>query len=171
MRSKSIQRMARARCAGETSSTIGQQRKFNYALQPMSKEQFVTMMTADLPEAPPYFAKDAEINRAGAPALGELPQPEALSPEEFCKCAAQGHVILDLRSAADFGAGHVPGALNIGLGGQFAMWAGALIPMTSPIVIVAESEEQVGEAQMRLARVGLENIQGFLAGGMKAWEE
>ncbi len=155
--------------SSETSSTIGQQRKFNYALQPMSKEQFVTMMTADLPEAPPYFAKDAEINRAGAPALGELPQPEALSPEEFCKCAAQGHVILDLRSAADFGAGHVPGALNIGLGGQFAMWAGSLIPMTSSIVIVAESNQKVAEAQMRLARVGLENVRGYLAGGMYAW--
>src|SRR5256884_664723 len=69
----------------ETSSTIGEQRKFNYALQPMSKDEFVKMMTAELPEAPAYFAKDAEINRAGAPALDELPAPTALSPAEVCK--------------------------------------------------------------------------------------
>jgi len=157
--------------SNETSSTIGAQRKLNYALQPMAKDDFVTMMTADLPEAPAYFSKDAEINRAGAQALNRLPRPAALSPLEVCARVTQTCVILDVRSAAEFGAGHVPSALNIGLGGQFASWAGALIPMTSPLVIVAESEEQVGEAQMRLARLGLENIQGFLTGGMKAWEE
>jgi len=157
--------------SNETSSTIGAQRSLNYALQPMAKDDFVTMMTADLPEAPAYFSKDAEINRTGAQALNRLPRPAALSPLEVCALATRTWVILDVRSAPEFGAGHVPGALNIGLGGQFASWAGALIPMTSPIVIVAESEEQVEEAQMRLARVGLENIQGFLAGGMKAWEE
>jgi len=155
----------------ETSSTIGEQRKFNYALQPMSKEQFVQLMTTDLPEAPAYFSKDAEINRTGADALNGLPQAAALSPAEVCKFAAQGSVILDVRAAADFGAGHIPGALNIGLGGQFASWAGSLIPMTSPIVIVAESNKKVEEAQLRLARVGLENVLGYLAGGMNAWKE
>ena len=155
----------------ETSSTIGHQRKFNYALQPMTKEEFVRVMTTDLPEAPAYFSKDAEINRAGAPALNGLPRRAALSPAEVCKLAAQGYVILDVRAAAEFGAGHVPVALNIGLGGQFASWAGSLIPMTSPIVIVADSEEQVEEAQLRLARVGLENVQGYLAGGMNAWQQ
>jgi hydroxyacylglutathione hydrolase len=154
----------------ETSSTIGEQRKFNYALQPMTKEQFVRVMTTDLPEAPAYFSKDAEINRAGAPALNGLPRPAALSSAEVCKLAAQGYVILDVRTAADFGAGHVPGALNIGLGGQFASWAGSLIPITSPSVIVAEAEEGVDEAQVRLARVGLENVKGYLAGGMDAWQ-
>ena len=155
----------------ETSSTIGEQRKLNYALQPMKKEQFVKMMTTDLPEAPAYFSKDAEINRAGAEALTGLPQPEALSAGEVCKRAAQGCVILDVRAPADFGAGHIPGALNIGLGGQFASWAGSLIPMTSPIVIVADSVEQVEEAQIRLARVGLENVRGYLAGGVNAWKK
>jgi len=155
----------------ETSSTIGEQRKFNYALQPMSKEQFVKLMTTDLPEAPAYFSKDAEINRTGAEALTGLPPAAALSPVEVSKLAAQGSVILDVRDAADFGAGHIRGALNIGLGGQFASWAGSLIPMTSPIVIVAESDEKVEEAQLRLARVGLENVQGNLASGMNAWKE
>jgi hydroxyacylglutathione hydrolase len=155
----------------ETSSTIGEQRKFNYALQPMSKEEFVKVMTSDLPEAPAYFSKDAEINRTGAEALTGLPPAAALSAAEVCKLTAQGSVILDVRDAADFGAGHIPGALNIGLGGQFASWAGSLIPITSPIVIVAGSDEKVEEAQLRLARVGLENVQGYLAGGMNAWKE
>ena len=155
----------------DTSSTIGQQRKFNYALQPMSKDEFVKMMTTDLPEAPAYFAKDAEINRAGAPPLAALPRPTALTPSEVCKLAAQGDVILDVRAANEFGAGHVPGSLNIGLGGQFASWAGCLIPLTAPIVIVAESEEKVEEAQTRLARIGMENVRGYLAGGLYAWDQ
>ena len=80
-------------------------------------------------------------------------------------------MILDVREAADFGAGHIPGALNIGLGGQFASWAGSLISMTAPIVIVADSNERIEEAQLRLARVGLENVRGYLAGGMNAGQE
>src|SRR6266705_4286741 len=153
----------------ETSSTIGEQRKFNYALQPMAKGEFVRLMTSDLPEAPAYFAKDAEINRTGAEALNGLSQASALSPAELVELARHGTVILDVRDAANFGAGHVPGALNIGLGGQFASWAGSLIPMASPIVIVADTDERIEEAQLRLARVGLENVQGYLAGGMNAW--
>jgi hydroxyacylglutathione hydrolase len=155
----------------ETSSTIGQQRKFNYALQPMTKEEFVRMMTTDLPEAPAYFSKDAEINRAGAEALNGLAQAAALSPADVIEFAAHGAVILDVRDAAEFGAGHVPGTLNIGLGGQFASWAGSLIPMTAPIAIVADSTEKVEEARLRLARVGLENVKGYLSGGMNAWNE
>jgi len=155
----------------ETSSTIGEQRKFNYALQPMSKEQFVRVMITDLPEAPAYFSKDAEINRTGADALNGLPQAAALSPAEVCRSVAEGSVILDVRAGVDFGAGHIPGALNIGLGGQFASWAGSLIPMTSTIVIVAESKQRVEEAQLRLARVGLENVPGYLAGGVNAWKD
>src|SRR6266446_2883444 len=108
----------------ETSSTIGEQRKFNYALKPMSKEQFVRMMTTDLPEAPAYFPRDAEINRTGAEPLNALAKPKPLSPGEVTNLAALGQVILDVRSAAEFGAGHVPGSLNIGLAGQFATWAG-----------------------------------------------
>ena len=155
----------------ETSSTIGEQRKFNYALQPMTREQFVKLMTTDLPEAPAYFSKDAEINRTGATSLKGLPQAAALSPAEFYKLAAQGSVILDVRDADDFGAGHIPGALNIGLGGQFASWAGSLIPMASPIVIVADTDERIEEAQLRLARVGLEKVQGYLTGGIESWTD
>ena len=152
----------------ETSSTIGEQRKFNYALKPMAKDEFVRMMTVDLAEAPAYFPKDAEINRTGATELSKLPSPPALSAEAVRKLDDQ--IILDVRSAAEFGAGHLPGSLNIGLGGQFAIWAGTLIPLTAPIVIVSDSESQVEEAQMRLARVGIENVKGYLAGGVDEWQ-
>jgi len=155
--------------SNETSSTIGLQRQFNYALQPMPKEEFVKMMTTDLPEAPAYFSKDAEINRGGARALAELPRPAALAPEEINKLAGEGVAVLDVRTNVEFGAGHVPGALNVGLGGQFASWAGQLIKFDAPIVIVAEDESKVDEAVMRLARVGIENVKGYLAGGMTAW--
>jgi hydroxyacylglutathione hydrolase len=135
----------------------------------MTKEQFVTLMTTDLPEAPAYFSKDAEINRSGADSLSGLPKPEPLSPDDVREIGQHGCVVLDVRTAAEFGAAHVPGSLNIGLGGQFASWAGSLIPITAPIVIVADSEEQIEEAQIRLARVGLENLKGFLAGGIDGW--
>ena len=160
----------------ETSSTIGEQRNFNYALQPMPKDEFVRMMTADLPEAPAYFPQDAEINRTGADALSDLAKPSALTPEsvdELLKTQTNSlrYLILDVRAAAEFGAGHVPGSINIGLGGQFAIWAGTLIPMGTPIVIVTESEENAQQAVTRLARVGHESVKGFLAGGIAAWHD
>ncbi len=155
----------------ETWSTIGEQRKFNYALQPMTKEQFVSMMTADLPEAPAYFPRDAEINRSGARGLSELSPPAALSPQEVSQLREQDHVLLDVRSAADFGAGHVPGSVNIGLGGQFAMWAGSLIPLSAAIVVIADTAAQVDESVVRLARVGIENVKGYLEGGVENWRQ
>ena len=155
----------------ETSSTIGEQRKFNYALKPMARDEFVRMMTTDLLEAPAYFPRDAEINRTGAPALGELPRPAVLSPEEVNRLSQSGWLVLDVRAAKDFGAGHVPGSLNIGLGGQFASWAGTLIAMGTPLIIVSDREEAVDEALTRLARVGVESVRGFLAGGMDAWSK
>jgi rhodanese-related sulfurtransferase len=157
--------------SSETSSTIGQQRQFNYALRPMSKEEFVRMMTTDLPEAPAYFARDAAINREGASTLAELPDPAPLAPESVEALRKAGAVILDTRPAAQFGVGHVPGSLHIGLGGQFASWAGSLIAPNRPIVLIAEEEEGVREAHLRLARVGLENVAGYLAGGILTWDE
>ncbi len=162
----------------ETFSTIGEQKKVNYAFKPMSKDEFVRLMTSDLPEAPGYFFRDAEINRTGAHALDEIDRPAALSPMEVNQLATEvvpgeglRHIVLDVRSAAEFGAGHVPGSINIGLGGQFASWAGCLVPMNAPIVIIAESTERVDEAVMRLARVGIETAKGYLNGGMDAWRE
>jgi hydroxyacylglutathione hydrolase len=157
--------------SSETSSTIGQQRRFNYALQPMAREEFVRMMTTDLPEAPAYFSRDVRLNREGPANFSELPDPPALAPDAVEAMRQAGAVILDTRPAAQYGTGHVPGSLNIGLGGQFASWAGSLIAPEKPIVLVTEDENHVAEARTRLARVGLENVGGYLAGGLLAWHE
>lgn len=155
----------------ETSSTIGEQRKFNYALRPMSKEEFVQMMTADLPEAPAYFPKDAEINRSGARDLSELSPPREFSSQEVDSLRGEGHTVLDIRSAELFGVGHIAGSINIGLGGQFAMWAGSLVPMNAELILIAETTTQVDEAVVRLARVGIENVRGYLLADAEHWKE
>src|SRR5271170_4485087 len=150
----------------DTSSTIGAQKQFNYALQPMSKKEFITMMTTDLPEAPAYFSKDAELNRTGAKALVGSTRPPALTASVVKEKSEAVAIILDVRPSTQFGNGHVPGALNVGLSGQFASWAGSLLNMTTPIVVIAEDTEGVDEAVMRLARVGIETVVGYLQGGM-----
>lgn len=154
----------------ETSSTIGEQRKSNYALQPMPKDAFIKMMTADLPEVPQYFPVDVEINRQGALPLSERPLPRSLSPLEVQSLAGRGAAVLDVRDAASYGAGHVPGSLNVGLQGQFASWAGTLIPSLRTIVIVADEAARVQEAATRLARVGFEDVAGYLEGGIATWD-
>ena len=155
----------------ERRSTIGKERAFNYALQPMSREQFVEMLTAELPARPEYFFRDAEINRAGAPALEELPPLTALKPQEVKARQAAGVVVLDTRPAAQFGAGHVPGSINIPLSGQYASWAGTVLGLDVPLLLVAEDPERLEESRMRLARVGIENVVGCLEGGILAWEQ
>ena len=143
----------------ETWSTLGNQRKSNYALQPMSKEEFVKIVAADQPEVPAYFPKSAAKNLQGSPALEDLPKPKQLTSEEIANFDG---VVLDVRAVGEFGAGHVPNAINIGLGGQFASWAGTLITVGTPISVVAESQEQIDEAVLRLARVGIETVKGFI---------
>ncbi|MBX3293540.1 MAG: MBL fold metallo-hydrolase [Acidobacteria bacterium] len=142
----------------ETWSTLGEQRRFNYALQPMTKEEFVKIVAADQPEVPAYFPLSAAKNLEGSAPLENLPQPQKMNSEEL---AAFDGIILDVRSADQFGAGHVPNSINIGLGGQFASWAGTMIPIGINIAIVAETDEQIDEAVMRLARVGHETVEGF----------
>ncbi len=143
----------------ETWSTLSEQKKTNYALQPMAKDEFVKMMTKNLAEAPAYFPKSVAKNLAGARSLEDLSKPREMSAQEVKDFAG---VILDVRGANDYGAAHIPNSLNVGLGGQFASWAGALIETDAPIVIVADSEEKVDEAVMRLARVGIETVAGFI---------
>jgi hydroxyacylglutathione hydrolase len=156
--------------SSERSSTIGHQRRTNYALQPMSKDDFIRMMTADLPEAPAYFPLDVALNRQGAAPLRDRPLPPALAPEMAAQLGEQGATFLDVRPASAFGAGHVPRSVNIGLSGQFASWAGTLLPAGHSLLIVGEDEAGVSEAIMRLARVGLENVAGYLQGGVAAWD-
>jgi len=155
----------------ERVSTIGKERAFNYALKPMRREEFVEMLTAELPARPEYFSRDAEINRAGAPPLAELPPLPGFSPAELRARQAAGAVVLDTRPPAQFGGGHIPGSVNIPLSGQYATWAASLIGLDLPILLIAEDPERLEESRMRLARVGMERVEGSLEGGMLAWEK
>jgi len=155
--------------SAERSSTIGQQRAENYALRPKTKEEFVRLLTAELPERPGYFALDAEINRSGPTPLGDLPIPEGLSAKAILDMQRDGLIVLDTRPSGQFGGAHIPGAIHIGLSGQFASWAGRVIGLNSQIALVAEEREGMLEARTRLARVGMENVAGYLEDGMAAW--
>jgi glyoxylase-like metal-dependent hydrolase (beta-lactamase superfamily II)/rhodanese-related sulfurtransferase len=153
----------------ERSSTIGTERLTNYALQIASREEFVRELTMNLPARPEYFLQDAEINRAGAATLGELAQPKELSAQEVAALIEQGVVALDVRPGEQFAQGHVPRSVNIALSGQFATWAGTLLGLRAGPVLIAESKEQIEEARVRLARVGIDVERGYLAGGVEAW--
>ncbi|MEO8572972.1 MAG: MBL fold metallo-hydrolase [Pyrinomonadaceae bacterium] len=148
--------------SSEIWSTLGAQRATNYALKPMSKEEFIKIVASDQPQVPAYFPKSAERNLAGPASIEDLPKPRALSSAEIPKFDG---VVLDVRSAGKFGAAHIPNAINIALSGKFATWAGTFITVGTPLAIAAETKEQVGEAFMRLARVGLETVTGFVLMG------
>jgi rhodanese-related sulfurtransferase len=156
--------------SSDRSSTIGVQRKINYALQPMARDAFVRMMTTDLPPAPRYFPMDAEINRRGARPLHEVTAPPMTAELVQARIDA-GAMVLDVRDATAFGNGHIAGSINIGLRGQYASWAGTLMSKDDEVVIVAAGADEANEAVMRLARVGLENVSGWLDGGIAAWCE
>jgi hydroxyacylglutathione hydrolase len=154
----------------ERSSTIGTERLTNYALQIKSREEFIAQLTANLPARPEYFLKDAEINRTGAAALSDLPPLRAIKPAELQTVLAEGEFALDVRSNEDFAAGHVPGSVNIALGGQFASWAGTVLGLSAHPVLIASNHEQLEEARLRLTRVGIEVLNGYLEGGVAAWK-
>lgn len=155
--------------SSDTVSTIGQQRRLNYALKPMSKQEFVRLITADQPDAPSYFTYDAVLNTRERTTLDKTLE-RALRPiglDELLRLASRGAQILDVRDAADYAAGHLAGSINIGLGGQYATWAGTLLDRSLPIVIIAEPRREE-EAAVRLGRIGFDNVAGYLAGGMAA---
>lgn len=155
----------------ERSSTIGTERLINYALQIKSREEFVAQLTSNLPARPDYFLKDAEINRTGAAALSDLAPLRAIAPSELKSMLSEGEIALDVRNGEEFAAGHVPGSVNIALSGQFASWAGTVVGLSSHPVLIAASDEQLEEARLRLARVGIEVLDGYLSGGFAAWKQ
>jgi hydroxyacylglutathione hydrolase len=155
----------------DTVSTIGVQRRYNYALQPMTKETFIGIVTADQPDAPPYFAYDAVLNTKERPTLDRtLAQVlHPLSLDDVLGRHDQGAQVLDVRDPADFAGAHLRDSINIGLHGQFASWAGTLLDREKPIIIVATPGREA-EAAMRLGRIGFDHVAGYLAGGMEALE-
>lgn len=155
--------------SSETVSTIGAQRRYNYALQPMSREQFVQLVTADQPEAPAYFSHDAMLNRSERETLDQALQRAVrpLALEEVLGAMDTGAQVVDVRGPADFAGSHLAGSLNIPLAGKFASWAGALLSPDRQILVVADPGQET-EAATRLARVGLDQMAGYLKGGMDA---
>ena len=126
-------------------------------------------MTQDLPARPEYFKQDADYNRRGAAPLESLPPLAALSPRDAQARQAAGATILDTRPAMEYASGHIPRSIQIGLGGQFASWAGALLGLDRELILVAEDHKTAEEARMRLARVGIERVSGVVDGGIAGW--
>jgi hydroxyacylglutathione hydrolase len=155
----------------DRSSTIGTERLTNYALQIRSREEFVRQLTTNLPSRPEYFAKDAEINRGGASALAELPELAALPAVKVKSLIEEGIPALDIRSMEAFAAAHVPGSISIALSGQFASWAGSLLGLAARPVLIADNADQIEQARIRLARVGIEELSGYLQDGLEGWKQ
>jgi hydroxyacylglutathione hydrolase len=153
----------------ETFSTLGEQRRSNYALQPMSKSAFIDLVTADQPDAPPYFTYDAVLNSRERPTLDEALAREVnpITLDHLLALQGVGAQILDVRDPAEFAAVHLAGSINVGLAGQFATWAGTVLNRESPIVIIAEPGRE-SEAAMRLGRIGFDHVVGFLEGGLES---
>ena len=156
----------------DTVSSLGDQRRLNYALQPMSKELFIGLVTADQPDAPAYFTFDAVLNTHERVTLDKnleaVLQPVEL--DEVLRLGEAGAQVLDIRDPGEYAKGHLAGSINIGLGGQYATWAGTVLDRTRPIVIIAEPGREQ-EAALRLGRIGFDHVRGYLRGGMQALAE
>jgi glyoxylase-like metal-dependent hydrolase (beta-lactamase superfamily II)/rhodanese-related sulfurtransferase len=156
----------------ETFSTIGEQKKFNYALQDMTRDEFIFKVTDGILPPPQYFFEDARINKNGYSPLEHIikQNTKGLSVDAFKDAVSKGATVLDTRKADDYEKGFIPGSINIGLNGQFAVWVGTLIDIRKPLVLVTEAGKEE-ESVLRLARVGYENVIGFLEGNVTAWKE
>ncbi len=154
----------------ETWSTMGQQKASNYALQPMTREEFVGKLTHGLAAPPRYYFKDAAINQQGYAALKEVlaKNIQALTLAQFNEAVASGALVLDTRTPDEYEASHIPNSLNVGIDGTYAWWVGTLVDIATPLVIIANAGRET-EAVTRLARIGYENVRGYLGGGFATW--
>jgi len=158
--------------SSDTVSTLGEQRSFNYALQPMMKEEFIRLVTVDQPDAPAYFTYDAILNTRELPTLDQTLK-QALQPLKLDEVLAAGNAgaqILDVRDSPKYAKAHLSGSINIGLDGQYATWAGTMLDPDRPMVIVADPGREE-EAALRLGRIGFDNVKGYLQDGMAALAE
>ena len=156
----------------ETFSTIGEQKKFNYALKEQSKDAFVKELTSGILPPPQYFFEDARINKEGYESIDTVidRNSKALSASQVQKLIDKGVTVLDTRPADEFENGFIPGSINIGLNGQFAVWVGTLLQIDQPLILVTSPGKE-RESVLRLARVGYEQIEGFLDGGISSWKD
>jgi hydroxyacylglutathione hydrolase len=155
--------------SSDTVSSLGDQRRLNYALQPMTKDEFIRLVTADQPDAPAYFTYDAILNTRERATLDKNLE-KVLHPidlDDVLRLGDAGAQILDVRDPAEYAKGHLAGSINIGLGGQYATWAGTVLDRSKPIVIVAAPGHEE-EAALRLGRIGFDHVKGYLKDGMEA---
>jgi glyoxylase-like metal-dependent hydrolase (beta-lactamase superfamily II)/rhodanese-related sulfurtransferase len=153
----------------ERSSTIGRERRSNYALQAQTAAEFVSLLTDHLPPRPEYFGREVEMNRQGAAPLDALAHLEPLSVRDVRRLQAEGAVVLDTRPVIEFGAAHIPGSAHVALSGQYASWAARVLGLDCGLILLAEDAEKVRESQVRLARVGMEKVHGYVENGIAGW--
>src|SRR5437588_2689485 len=153
----------------ERSSTIGKERRTNYALQARNPEEFIHLLTDSLPPRPEYFGREVELNRLGAAALDQIPPPVPVHAPEVRRLQAEGAIVLDTRPAMQFAVAHVPGSIHVALSGQYASWAARILGLDKQIILVGEDADYLRESQMRLARVGIENVRAYLEDGIAGW--
>ena len=157
----------------ELHSTIGQERRFNPMLQHRTQAAFVEAVLRDLPETPPYFAELKRLNQVGPPLLNlatGLPAIRALSPADAHEAVQHGATVIDIRQANLFAEGHSAGALNIGFGPKIGYWAGWVVPLTSPVVLLHDGDlKKIETARLELLRIGIDRVLGYVDGGFAAW--
>jgi hydroxyacylglutathione hydrolase len=157
----------------EPHSTIGQERRFNPMLQHQTKAAFIDAVMRDLPETPPYFAELKRLNQQGPPLLelaAGLPDTPALAAADAHRAVMQGATLIDLRQANTFAVAHPSGAINIGFGPKIGYWAGWVVPLTSPVVLLHDGDrKKIHAARLELLRIGIDNVLGYVNGGFEAW--
>jgi hydroxyacylglutathione hydrolase len=153
----------------DPSSTIARERAQNAMLQHADRASFVAAVLADIPPTPPYFARMKRINKEGPPSLDPARKLPALRPAAAAALSADGALIIDLRTDAAFAQGHPDGALHIGHGPKVGYWAGWVVPDDAPLILLAEDPAHAQDASLQLHRVGLDRIEGTIAGGFEAW--
>jgi len=155
--------------SSERSSTIGKERRTNYALRASSSDGFIRLLTDGLPPRPEYFGRDVELNRQGAQPLDRIPPPKPVKAAEVLRLQKEGAIVLDTRPAMQFAVAHVPASVHIALSGQYASWAARILGLDKRIILVGEDADHLRESQLRLARVGIENVQAYLEDGISGW--
>ena len=150
-------------------TTIGYERKYNPALQHKTKESFKKSLLTGMPDAPDHFSRCSAINGKGPVLIGNLPEVGPLNPKEFWKLKNDDHVVVDLRDYTAFGGSHIPGSYNLDLAGNFSTFAGWVLPSDKPLLLVGGILEDIQQATIQLHRVGLDQIIGYLDGGIRSW--
>jgi glyoxylase-like metal-dependent hydrolase (beta-lactamase superfamily II)/rhodanese-related sulfurtransferase len=134
-----------------------------------TSDEFISLLTDSLPPRPEYFGREVELNRQGAAPISQLPPPVPIRAPEVFRLQAEGAIVLDTRPAMQFAVAHVPGSIHIALSGQYASWAARILGLDKRIILVGEDADHLRESQLRLARVGIENVQAYLEDGITGW--